>query len=138
MSLRRYIKLDLGRKIEWVTRYKERILLRDLEQSHLLNCIRMVQRQVDILDAECAAGYCYSGSGEMAQYYSEISADHAHMKAQEKRPILELLQYELVTRYLANELPCVHGELAKRIAGPNVWTEMIDYLELKATQKIEA
>lgn len=126
MSLRSYIRKYRG-KIDWITRYKERIPLDKLGQSHLMNCIRMVNRQIEDLYAECTAAYGYSGNGEMAQYHAEIAAEHAQNKAMEKVPILEVLRNELLARRHKGELVKVHDDLVKRLVGPDKWEEYLDY-----------
>ncbi len=82
----------------WTTRTGEKIRIRDLTDTHLRNIIALIERRLKDAEAEIDAGYSYSGSGEMAQYYACGFADDACRKYGSLRMCLEKLKEELARR----------------------------------------
>ncbi len=82
----------------WTTRTGHKIRIRDLTDAHLRNIIALVERRLTEAEAEIDAGYSYSGSGEMAQYYACGAADDACRKSSALRMCLEKLKEEIGRR----------------------------------------
>lgn len=85
----------------WTTRTGQKIPLCDLPPAHLRNIVALVERRLKDAEAEIDAGYSYSGSGEMAQYYACGAADDACQKYGSLRMCLEKLKEEIGRRELA-------------------------------------
>lgn len=62
------------RRRYWTTREGKNMLPEEFEDKHLINTLRMIERQVDNWrDAEIASAYIFLSTvgGEMASYYAE-------------------------------------------------------------------
>lgn len=84
----------------WTTKTGEKIRIKDLTDSHLLNILKLLERAKFGQD-NMIAGLACMMNGEMAQYYAEQDANNAAQESVDERfPIYEDLHDEAVRRKL--------------------------------------
>lgn len=87
----------------WTTKTGEKIRIKDLTDSHLLNILKLLERAKSGQD-NIMCGYASMLTGEIATYYADRAVEEAMDETVEERfPIYEHLHTEAIRRKLLVE-----------------------------------